>query len=82
MLDDPDGDIDTGDGTVGTDADEVTLGYQWYVSKVTEPLADEPNHWVEATGLVTLVPRTRPLGTASTRMAHFPNDNNAPVDEG
>ena len=26
-----------------------TLGWQWYVSKVTGPVADADNHWIAAT---------------------------------
>ena len=28
------------------------IGWVWYVSKVTNPVADAPNHWAAATGLV------------------------------
>lgn len=33
-------------GTVGTGDDEVTLGWMWYVSKVTEPVATVDDHWI------------------------------------
>ena len=49
ILSDPDGDKDT-DGTVGTGDDQVTLGWQWYVSKVEDPLANVEGHWTAATG--------------------------------
>ena len=48
-LSDPDGDIDT-DGTVVSGDDEVTLGWQWYVSKVQDPVEDVDSHWTAATG--------------------------------
>ena len=47
---DPDDTAPDIDGTVGTDDDEVTLGWRWYVSKVTNPVADAENHWIAATG--------------------------------
>ena len=50
ILSDPDGAEDT-DGTVGTGADAVTLGWQWYVSTVTEPVDDVESHWIMATGV-------------------------------
>ena len=37
-------------GTVTTGDDSVTLGWEWYVSKVTNPIADADNHWIPATG--------------------------------
>ena len=49
-LKDPDGNITlTG----------VGLGWDWYVSKVTNPVANAPNHWAPATGVV--VAGTKPL---------------------
>ena len=48
-LSDPDGDIDT-DGTVVSGDHEVTLGWQWYVSKVQDPVEDVDSHWTAATG--------------------------------
>ena len=42
-VSDPDGAFGAADGS-GTPA------YQWYVSKVTQPLADEDDHWIMATG--------------------------------
>ena len=32
-------------------ADTPNITFQWYVSKVTSPLADAPRHWIEATGV-------------------------------
>ena len=32
-------------GTVGTGDDQVTLGWSWYVSKVSNPVADVADHW-------------------------------------
>ena len=52
MLTDPDNgnqtavQLDTA-GTVGTDDDAVTLGWTWYVSKVTDPVDDVESHWIE-----------------------------------
>ena len=34
-------------------AQDPDIAFQWYVSKVTDPLADAPSHWIEATGDVT-----------------------------
>ena len=49
-LSDPD-DIDpTITSSVGSGDDEVNLGWTWYVSKVTKPIANADNHWVLATG--------------------------------
>ena len=82
MLDDPDGAILTDDDvTVGTTT--VELGYQWYVSKVTEPLADEPNHWVEATGGTPTEATYTPAGDRVEGVnPDTYNSDNAPVDEG
>ena len=80
MLNDPDGVIDTNGEITGTDP-LVTLGYQWYVSKVSTPLADEPNHWVMATGEGTATAIYIPAGDRIDKETPLPNDNNAPVDE-
>ena len=73
--------ISTPTVSVGTGEDEVDLGYQWYVSKVTEPLADEPNHWVEATGDGDDSATYTPAGDRIDKTPPLENDNNAPVDE-
>ena len=44
-LEDPDGTLIL-TGVSGT----TELGWDWYVSKVTNPVADAPNHWAAATG--------------------------------
>ena len=39
------------DGTTGDDPDSPTaVMWQWYVSTVTNPVIDAPNHWADATG--------------------------------
>ena len=43
-ADTTDGDIDY-DGSVGTGANQKTLGWRWYVSKVSNPVADVDDHW-------------------------------------
>ena len=54
-LSDVDGDLDIlEDGTPLTfGTNTYTLGWVWYVSKVTEPLPDVDDHWIRATGTAT-----------------------------
>ena len=73
----------------GTGASErtYTLGWMWYVSKVTEPLsliADD--HWIEATGIVTPPDTNSPRDPGNTTLQAFgearlkallPTDQNA-----
>ena len=71
-LKDPDGNITlTG----------VGLGWDWYVSKVTNPVANAPNHWAPATGVVvgdeTATTTYTPAGDNVTGPA-----DDAAVDEG
>ena len=47
---DPDAAVPNITDDVVTDSVTVELGWQWYVSKVTNPVADADNHWIEATG--------------------------------
>ena len=44
--------LDDPDGTVGPDADgnATVVAWQWYVSKVSNPVSDAENHWIVATG--------------------------------
>ena len=51
-VDSTDGALDIGD-TVGEGEDTVTLGWTWYLSKVSNPVADVDDHWIAATGPVT-----------------------------
>ena len=72
ILSDPDGDEDT-DGAVGSGDDEVTLGWQWYVSKVEDPVAHAEGHWTAATGAGNNTATYTPAGdrvtdTTSTAM--------------
>ena len=70
-LEDPDGTPTL----TGTD-----LGWDWYVSKVTNPIADAPNHWALATGSVdgadTATTTYTPAGDRVTEA------DDAAVDEG
>ena len=82
MLDDPDDGNEDADpdilGDVGTGDDEVTLGWQWYVSKVTNPVADVDNHWIMATGDNATTATYTPTGdTVDTT-----DEADSPVDEG
>ena len=74
-LDDPDGDEDT-DGAVGSDDDVVSLGWQWYVSKVEDPVAHVENHWTAATGNGNDTSTYTPAGDRVTE------DTSTEVDEG
>ena len=75
MLDDPDGDEDT-NGSVGTGEDRVTLGWQWYVSKVEDPVANVEGHWTAATGTGNDTATYTPAGDRVT------DDTSTAVDEG
>ena len=79
MLEDDDEDVVT-TGTVGSSPDEITLGWQWYVSKVSDPDPNAENHWVIATGLnpTTNTYTPRGDGVATPQATH---DANEAVDE-
>ena len=69
------------DGTTGT-GDTDTVTWQWFVSKVTEPVATANNHWIEASGEdaddATYMPKGKRVpGTGRT----LP-DPNVAMDEG
>ena len=96
-LRDPDADEPDIEGTFDADVDTgvalVTLGWQWYVSKVTNPIANAENHWVLATGegatTVTYTPfgdcvngKVDPTNTAGSCPYTDQTDPNAEVDEG
>ena len=80
-----------GQVNIGTTADpeQVTLGWKWYVSKVSNPVADADDHWIEATGTATdnaddpkEVTYT-PLGERVDGVEpDTQNDSNSAVDEG
>lgn len=78
-------------GTVGTGADEVTLGWTWYVSKVTNPVANVESHWIAATGAgaatATYTPHgdcvdDKGTGNDGGCPATGQTDNDTDVDEG
>ena len=76
------------EGTVrtgeGDDAVSVVLGWTWYVSKVTSPIADAENHWIEATGTGAATATYTPAGDRvenTTPAIDDANDPDAPVDE-
>ena len=75
ILSDPDRGTDT-DGTVGSGDDEVTLGWQWYVSKVEDPLATVESHWVVASGAGNATTTYTPAGDRVT------DTTSTAVDEG
>ena len=75
ILSDPDGDEDT-DGSVGTGEDRVTLGWQWYVSKVEDPVTHIDNHWTAATGTGNNTATYTPAGDRVT------DSTSTAVDEG
>ena len=56
------------DGTTGDDGNG-TPTWQWYVSKVTEPLVDEDDHWIVATGSGTSVSTAAAYTPAGDRVA-------------
>ena len=70
-LEDPDGTL-TLTGQSGT----TDLGWDWYVSKVTNPVADAPNHWAAATGEGALTTTYTPTGDTVSL------DTDSAVDEG
>ena len=74
----------------GASAKAYTLGWSWYVSKVTEPLPDVEDHWIPATGAVTADTNSpadpklsiyTPVGKRVAGVAS-PPDPNVAVDEG
>ena len=75
VLNDRDGDVDT-NGTVGSGDDRVTLGWQWYVSKVQEPIGDVEGHWTAATGVGNETATYTPAGNRVT------DTTSTEVDEG
>ena len=75
ILSDPDGDEDT-DGVVGSGDDEVTLGWQWYASKVEDPVAHSEGHWTAATGTGNNTATYTPAGDRVT------DDTSTAMDEG
>ncbi len=86
-LSDVDGTLDTeGEITFGTAPNETTytLGWSWYVSKVTNPVADADDHWIAVTGtptgLTTVESTYTPLGKRVDGVAS-PPDPNVAVDE-
>ena len=73
----------------GANAKIYTLGWAWYVSKVTEPLPDVDDHWIAATGTVTpddTDPKNSTYRPAGKRVAGAPagevENPNVAVDEG
>ena len=86
-LSDVDGTLDTeGDITFGTAPNQTTytLGWSWYVSKVSNPVADADDHWIAVTGtptgLTTVESTYTPLGKRVDGVAS-PPDPNVAVDE-
>ena len=75
ILDDPDGDEDV-HGAVGTGDDQVTLGWQWYVSKVQDPVAHAESHWTTATGPGNATATYTPAGDRVT------DTTSTAIDEG
>ncbi len=81
MLDDKDGVLlMAGTVAAGTD-DEVILGWQWYVSKVSNPDPNAENHWVIATGENPTTNTYTPAGDRVEKDPPFTPDPDAPVDE-
>ena len=86
-ADTTDGAIDYA-GTVGTGANQKTLGWRWYVSKVSNPVADVDDHWIAVTGTPTGTSTVEstyiPLGKRVAGADGFPDDpdDNVAVDEG
>ena len=60
------------DGTSG-------VTWQWYVSKVTDPVADADNHWVAASGVVSNKAPSSSYTPAGDRVA---NPDDSAIDEG
>ena len=89
MISDPDGNP-TGGAFAGpydhdgdTSTAEVALGWQWYVSKVTNPVDDIENHWAIATGNTPTAARYTPAGDRVDEISSpIPPDSGAVVDEG
>ena len=76
------------DGTRGADTNALTdVEWRWYVSTVTNPVDDAPNHWAQVTGTVTTG-----IGAESVMSTYLPrgdcadgprgpdNDEGCPVD--
>ena len=81
MLDDEDG-MRVTTGTVGPTDSEITLGWQWYVSKVSDPDPNAENHWVIATGQNPATDTYTPAGDRVDREAEFtPPDPGTAIDE-
>ena len=87
-LNDVDGALDL-EGTLtfgtGDDAKTYTLGWRWYVSKVSNPVADADDHWIAVTGTPTGIETVEstytPLGKRVAGVTPLP-DPNVAVDEG
>ena len=86
-VDSTDGVIDY-EGDVGTGDDQVTLGWTWYVSKVSNPVADVADHWIAVTDTpanINAIESTyTPLGKRVIGATGFLTDTpaNVAVDEG
>ena len=59
------------DGTGGTDG-AGTPSWQWYVSKVTNPILDQNDHWIMAVGTGTTGSVTESYTPAGDRIANDP----------
>ena len=75
------------DGTTGTDPDAPTdITWQWYVSKVTNPVLDEDDHWIMATGAdasaTAATSAYEPKGKRVAGEGRTLPDPNVAVDEG
>ena len=84
-LSDPDRDVSmtgTFDHDGDTDTAEISRGWTWYVSKVTDPVADADNHWVVATGGTPTTDVYTPAGKRVEGENVTPDDPNVAVDEG
>ena len=59
--------------------DAIIIAWQWYVSKVTNPIVDADNHWIEATGsgnaTATYIPHGNCVDDKDTG-----NDDGCPVE--
>ena len=62
--------------TGANDSFNSTVTWQWYVSKVTDPVADAPNHWIVATGNGAMDEAYTPAGD------RVGTDNDSAMDEG
>ena len=74
-LSDPDGMVGDPDGTA------TEARWQWYVSKVTNPVIDQEGHWVEATGAGDETAAYTPAGDRVDKDPAFDTDPDAAVDE-